>query len=61
MTGTETGVFIVGPDKKILWSAALEKWDNDERKWDFYSEYRASIIANPRELERLIWNEEIKK
>lgn len=51
-------IFIVSPDKKILWSALPEKWNPSEKKWNVCSQYRASIITSRKELEHLIWNEE---
>jgi Arylsulfotransferase (ASST) len=53
-------VFIVNPDKEILWNAILEQWNAFEKKWEGVNLYRASIIPGREELEQLIWNEEVK-
>jgi len=47
-------VFIVGMDKKIVWSALPEKWDNAAKKWLILPEYRASIIVNRNDIERMV-------
>lgn len=49
-------VFIVSMDKKELWSALAEKWDDEKHDWKILPQYRASIILNRQELEKLIWN-----
>ncbi len=56
----DSKLFIVSREKKVLWSALPEKWDEKKGKWTLMPQYRASIIANRKDLERLIWNEEIK-
>ena len=53
-------LFIVNKDKKKLWSARPERWDEAAKKWHPASQYRASIIQSRKDLERLIWNAEIK-
>lgn len=58
MSNVYSKVFIVSPDKKILWSAIPEKWNEEGKRWDMISDYRASIIANKKDLENLIWNSE---
>ena len=59
--GTLLGkVFIVNLNKEILWSAISEAWDQDSKKWKMISAYRASIITDPKDLEQLIWNSEMK-
>ncbi|MCW3122326.1 MAG: hypothetical protein JWQ38_1818 [Flavipsychrobacter sp.] len=54
-------VFIVTPQKKLLWSALPEKWNAEEKRWKPVSQYRASIIYDREQLERMIWNSEIKQ
>jgi hypothetical protein len=49
-------LLIVTKDKKILWSAIPERWNSREKKWNSFSQYRASIITGPKELERMIWS-----
>lgn len=49
-------VFIVSWDKKLLWCAESEKWYTKTNSWMPLSQYRASIIANPEQMEQLIWN-----
>ncbi len=51
-------VFIVSPDKKILWSAAPERRNAVSKKWGMISLYKASMINSREDLERLIWNAE---
>lgn len=51
-------LFIVNQEKKILWSAMPERWDKEENKWVANPQYRASIVVDRGELERLIWNQE---
>jgi len=51
-----SNVFIVNRNKEILWNAIAEKWNGSE--WTPNGQYRASIITNPKDLERLIWNQE---
>ncbi len=61
MGGAYSKVFIVNMDKKELWAAMPEKWISEERKWTAVSQYRASIIENKAEIERLIWNRRGRK
>ena len=51
-------VFIVNNDKKVLWSAIPERFDATTGKWTYTDQYRAYLITNHEELERLIWNSE---
>ena len=70
MGGIYGKTFIVNRDKKILWSAQPEKWDNDIHQWSKeggFTEkniregvYRSAIISRA-ELESLVWNEPLKK
>ncbi len=60
MAGNYSKLFIVGRDKKILWSAFPEGWDKTARVWRILRSYRASIIT-PEQLESIIWNEPLKK
>ena len=48
-------IFIVNMKKKLLWSANLEKWHDDKKEWQPYSQYRSSIIPSYDLLENLIW------
>lgn len=52
-------LFIVDHEKKKLWSARPEKWVAFDKKWHDALQYRASIIENKNDLERLIWNAEL--
>ena len=52
----ESKAMIISKDKKILWSAIAEKRDRGSKTWESIVLYRASIILNRKELERLIWN-----
>jgi hypothetical protein len=56
-----SGVFIVNKDKKILWRSGFEIYDRRTKNWTGKSMYRASIITDPKDLERLIWNTEMKE
>lgn len=51
-------MFIVNKDKKIVWSAISEKWSEDAKKWRISPHYRASMVSNPADIERLVWNSE---
>ena len=50
--------FIVDSNKNVLWSALPEQWDADEKKWKPVLLYRACLIENMKNLERLIWHTE---
>jgi Arylsulfotransferase (ASST) len=50
-------VFIVSPEKEILWSAIPEIWSPREKKWVLMPQYRTHIIIDPKDLERLLWHE----
>ena len=52
----ESKAMIISKDKKILWSAIAERRDRGSKTWESIVLYRASIILNRKELERLIWN-----
>lgn len=56
MGGDYSKLFIVNRDKEILWSALIEKWQVELKKWLPFSTYRASIITR-QQLEQLIWNQ----
>ena len=58
MSAGYSKLFIVSPDKEILWSAMAERWNSSEKKWEKVTIYRASIITDQKKLERLIWNSE---
>jgi len=49
-------IFIVNHDKKVLWNAIPEKYNTTNKQWKQPAElYRASIIADKKQLEALIW------
>ena len=50
--------FILSPEKKIVWSALLETWNPYQRKWDDVIYYKANIITDPKDIQRLIWQSE---
>ncbi len=58
MSGSYSKIFIVSPDKNILWSAISEQWNVAEKQWDPIPQYRASMITSHAELEQLVWNDE---
>jgi hypothetical protein len=60
MGGEYSKIFIIGDDKKILWSALPEQWVPDRNTWLPIIQYRASIVENRKSLEKLIWNDESK-
>ena len=49
-------LFIVNMEKKVLWSAIPEKWDANEKSWQGTTQYRASMINNRSELDKLVFN-----
>ncbi len=51
-------VFIVNMDKEVLWSGMAEQMDEQTKEWKILPQYRASMIADPKKLEELIWNSE---
>jgi hypothetical protein len=60
MSGVYSKLFIVSPEKKILWAALPEYWNKSEERWFPQTEYRASIIVNRADIERLIWNADVR-
>ncbi len=56
MSSPYSNVFIVNRNKEILWSAVSEQWSPFRTEWEMPQSYRASIIPNRAELERLIWS-----
>jgi arylsulfotransferase ASST len=61
MSSPYGNLFIVNTDKTILWHAVAERWNPGEKKWVESPQYRASIITDRKELDRLIWNSEQTK
>ncbi len=57
MGGEYSRIFIVNRKKEILWSALPEIWNVSAKKWQAREQYRASIIVDPKELEKLIWTQ----
>ena len=60
MGGTYSKLFIVGMDKKLLWSALPEHLDGGNKTWDAMHSYRASIITDTKLLEKFVWSVETK-
>ena len=57
LSDKECQVFIVSPDKEVLWSAVPQKWNADTKRWEAVNNsYRASIIPDRRSLEKLVWS-----
>ncbi len=50
--------FILSPEKKILWSALLEKYNPYKNKWEDVINYKANIITDREQLEKFFWNVE---
>ena len=51
-------VFIVDKDKQVLWSAFPESFGSELHVWNAITNYRASIITDPKDLEKLIFDTE---
>ncbi|MCW3122325.1 MAG: hypothetical protein JWQ38_1817 [Flavipsychrobacter sp.] len=51
-------LFIVNKNKKTLWSATAEQYNTGENKWLPLQQYRASIIYDRKQLEKLVWGDE---
>lgn len=49
-------MFILNGERKELWKAYAEKWDEREKKWIGAAQYRASIVQGSNELSKLIFN-----
>ena len=60
-TDLYSNIFIVSRGKKVQWSAMPEKWNQLESKWEPVFQYRASIITDQKDKERLIWNGTLRK
>ena len=60
MSTSYSKVFILSPDKDLLWSAIPEKWNARMKRWDMVYQYRASIITSRKDLENLVWSAETK-
>ena len=56
-TGYSDELFIVGMNKEMYWNAIPEKWDQNKHEWEMLPSYRASIVFDRENLERLIWND----
>ncbi len=48
-------IFIVNRNKEILWEAVPEIYSANEKKWEATSQYRSSIVVDPKMIEKLIW------
>ena len=55
MGSVHSKVFIVNQDKKVLWSAVPEMWDKNTHEWIVLPQYRADIITDRQDIDRLIW------
>ena len=53
-------IFIISPEKKIMWSALLERKNLQDDTWSALPVYRANIITNRKDLEKFVWNTELK-
>ena len=51
-------LFIVNRDKQVIWSAFPESFGSEMHIWNAVTNYRASIITDPKDLEKLIFNTE---
>jgi hypothetical protein len=59
MSSVYSKLFIVSPEKQILWSAIPEFYNKADEKWLPLTEFKASMIYNKADLEKLIWNAEL--
>jgi hypothetical protein len=53
-----TRAFIVNRDKKVLWSAMPEHWNETIQKWEPITQYRVNMITDRKDMEILIWASE---
>ena len=51
-------LFIVNMDKELLWHALPEKKNPENRSWDPFPQYRASIAVDPIQIEKLVLGHE---
>jgi hypothetical protein len=58
MSGPYSKLFIVNHNKKILWCALPEKWNDRTQTWEINGQYRASIVTSRKDFEKLVWNTE---
>ena len=58
ISGKSSKIYIIGRNKEILWRAVSEKYYIGNKNWSATDIYRASIITDHKDLERLIWNSE---
>jgi arylsulfotransferase ASST len=49
-------ISIVNRKKEILWSVLPEKWSPPEKKWNVAPQYRASIICDTADINKMIWH-----
>lgn len=54
MGGEDSKVFIVGMDKKILWTAQPQQFNTVKNSWTAMSGYRASMVTDHMQLQKLI-------
>ena len=52
-------IFIVNHDKKVIWSAIAEQWNEAEKRWKIIPQYRSSFVRNRASLEPMIWDAEV--
>jgi hypothetical protein len=50
-----SGVFIVDRQKKLIWNAVSENYDSTSQSWKALSTYRASIITDKSDLDKMIF------
>ncbi len=61
MAYPDSKLFIVNKNKEVLWTAIAERYNKDSKTWDNENLYRASIITNKKDFEKLVWNAAIRK
>jgi len=58
MAGESGQIFIVDRNKSLLWRAQCEHFLPHRQEWVTQAQYRASIIANKGDVERMVWEAE---
>lgn len=51
-----SGLYIIGPDKNVRWSAIPQRREPMSGKWRYSLQYRASMITSQSDIDRMIWH-----
>ena len=49
-------MFIISPEKKVLWCALPETWNQYNKRWDDLIGYKANIVTNFADIQRFVWS-----